>query len=187
MRRLPMAACHSSGLLKGRAGAEPVRVMSAASAANSVKMLRGVVTDGTTSMGEVTGYAVAGKRVQINPMPGRYEKDKVIATFASIFRHMIPNTSWSSPWMNQRIPQAAKRRTTGWTAVPVAAEIIRRIAPLMGLRPEIEADDLGDITQVSWDQPRRGFHSIWPNTRYHSKALGWRLMHKVRLKSRALR
>jgi cell division protein FtsI (penicillin-binding protein 3) len=35
--------------------------------------------------------------------------------------------------------------------VPVAAEIIRRIAPLMGLRPEIEADDLGDITQVSWD------------------------------------
>ena len=43
------------------------------------------------------------------------------------------------------------RRTAGWTAVPVAAEIIRRIAPLMGLRPEIEADDLGDITQVSWD------------------------------------
>lgn len=26
------------------------------------------------------------------------------------------------------------RRTAGWTAVPVAAEIIRRVAPLMGLR-----------------------------------------------------
>ncbi len=30
------------------------------------------------------------------------------------------------------------RRTAGWTAVPVAAEIIRRVAPLLGLRPEIE-------------------------------------------------
>jgi cell division protein FtsI (penicillin-binding protein 3) len=30
------------------------------------------------------------------------------------------------------------RRTAGWTAVPVAAEMIRRIAPLLGLRPEIE-------------------------------------------------
>ena len=30
------------------------------------------------------------------------------------------------------------RRTAGWTAVPVAAEVIRRTAPLLGLRPEIE-------------------------------------------------
>jgi cell division protein FtsI (penicillin-binding protein 3) len=30
------------------------------------------------------------------------------------------------------------RRTAGWTAVPVAAEIIRRTAPLLGIRPAIE-------------------------------------------------
>jgi cell division protein FtsI (penicillin-binding protein 3) len=30
------------------------------------------------------------------------------------------------------------RRTAGATAVPVAAEIIRRVAPLLGLAPEIE-------------------------------------------------
>ncbi len=30
------------------------------------------------------------------------------------------------------------RRTAGWTAVPVAAEIIRRVAPLMGLRPKLD-------------------------------------------------
>ncbi len=29
------------------------------------------------------------------------------------------------------------RRTAGWTAVPVTAEIIRRIAPLLGLRPAV--------------------------------------------------
>lgn len=27
------------------------------------------------------------------------------------------------------------RRTAGWTAVPVAAELIRRAAPLLGVRP----------------------------------------------------
>ncbi len=36
------------------------------------------------------------------------------------------------------------RRTAGWTAVPVAAEMIRRVAPLLGLRPEVEPG------QLSW-------------------------------------
>jgi cell division protein FtsI (penicillin-binding protein 3) len=141
-------------LLKGGAGVEPVRVISAASAANSVKMLRGVVTDGTASMGEVTGYAVAGKTGTADKpsAQGRYEKDKVIATFASIFPAHDPKyvlvVSLDEP---EDTAGSEARRTAGWTAVPVAAEIIRRIAPLMGLRPEIEADDLGDITQVSWD------------------------------------
>ena len=38
------------------------------------------------------------------------------------------------------------RRTAGWTAVPVAAEIIRRVAPLMGLRPEIESGEANGVT-----------------------------------------
>ena len=41
------------------------------------------------------------------------------------------------------------RRTAGWTAVPVAAEIIRRAAPLLGLRPEIEPDKAFEVTRVS--------------------------------------
>jgi cell division protein FtsI (penicillin-binding protein 3) len=41
------------------------------------------------------------------------------------------------------------RRTAGWTAVPVAAEMIRRVAPLMGLRPAIEPLDLAGIRQAS--------------------------------------
>ena len=41
------------------------------------------------------------------------------------------------------------RRTAGWTAVPVAAEIIRRIAPLMGLRPQIPDTKLSGLNAVS--------------------------------------
>jgi cell division protein FtsI (penicillin-binding protein 3) len=38
------------------------------------------------------------------------------------------------------------RRTAGWTAVPVAAEVIRRTAPLLGLRPQIEYTPLNAVS-----------------------------------------
>ena len=41
------------------------------------------------------------------------------------------------------------RRTAGWTAVPVAAEMIGRVAPLLGLRPDIEPQPLTGITLTS--------------------------------------
>ena len=40
------------------------------------------------------------------------------------------------------------KRTAGWTAVPVAAEIIRRIAPILGLRPQLELPDRSTLTAV---------------------------------------
>ena len=104
-------------------------------------MLRRVVIDpdGTASFAEVPGYAVGGKTGTADkPRPdGGYYDDRVIATFASVFPSDRPEyvlivtldepveTSGTRP-----------RRTAGWTAVPVAAEMIRRVAPLLGLRPE---------------------------------------------------
>jgi cell division protein FtsI (penicillin-binding protein 3) len=41
------------------------------------------------------------------------------------------------------------RRTAGWTAVPVAAEMIRRVAPLLGLRPTVEPVESEVITLTS--------------------------------------
>jgi cell division protein FtsI (penicillin-binding protein 3) len=29
-----------------------------------------------------------------------------------------------------------EKRTAGWTAAPTAGEVVRRVAPLLGLRPE---------------------------------------------------
>lgn len=115
------------------------RVMSEPVAKQAVEMLRRVVTEGTASYAEVPGYAVAGKTGTADK-PRRdgkgYEKDKVINTFASVFPADDPkyvlivtldepvDTSGSEP-----------RRTAGYTTVPVAAEIVRRTAPLLGLRP----------------------------------------------------
>ena len=134
--------------------AEPgERVISAQTSAAMRKMLREVVSEGTASLGEVEGYAVGGKTGTADKPKengGGYHKDKVIATFASMFPAHDPQyvlvvtldepveTSGDEP-----------RRTAGWTAVPIAAEIIRRVAPLMGLRPEIEPGELADIRQTS--------------------------------------
>ena len=128
------------------------RVMSASVAAASRTMLRKVVTEGTASFGEVPGYAVGGKTGTADkPKPrGGYYEDKVIATFATLFPAHDPKyvlvvtldepveTSGDEP-----------RRTAGWTAVPVAAEMIRRVAPLLGMRPEIEPSLGADITLTS--------------------------------------
>jgi cell division protein FtsI (penicillin-binding protein 3) len=139
-------------LLHDPANAPGERVLSEAVANEAVDMLRQVVTRGTASFGEVVGYEVGGKTGtadKVRPTGGYYE-DKVIATFASVFPASDPqyvlivtldepvDTTGSEP-----------RRTAGWTAVPVAAEMIRRVAPLLGLRPHIETPDLSGVVLTS--------------------------------------
>ena len=73
-----------------------------------------------------------------NPQGG-YHEDRVLATFASVFPADDPEYALIVTLDEPEIVALGEtRRTAGWTAVPVAAEIIRRTAPLMGLRPEIE-------------------------------------------------
>lgn len=125
------------------------RILSEKVAHDAIEMMRQVVLSGTASLAEVPGYEVAGKTGTADKpkRTGGYYKDKVINTFASVFPASDPKyvvlvtldepveTSGTEP-----------RRTAGWTAVPVAAEIIRRIAPLMGLRPTVEVAALNEVT-----------------------------------------
>ncbi len=120
------------------------RVVSPETSAILREMLRGVVTRGTASMAEVPGYAVGGKTGTADkPKPtGGYYKDRVIATFAGIFPAHAPEyvlvLSLDEPQVRA---MGETKRTAGWTAVPVAAEVIRRTAPILGLRPEIAPGD----------------------------------------------
>jgi len=128
------------------------RVMSEETAAKARKMLRKVVTDGTASFGEVPGYRIGGKTGTADkPKPsGGYYDDKVINTFASIFPVDDPKyvliVTLDEP-VETSGPKP--RRTAGWTAVPVAAEMVRRIAPLLGLRPAVEPVNEAVVTLTS--------------------------------------
>ena len=139
-------------LLRRPSPPEGTRLLSDRVADQAVEMLRGVVDHGTASYAKIPGYPVAGKTGTADKpkRTGGYYKDKVVNTFASMFPATDPryvlvvtldepvDTSGTEP-----------RRTAGYTAVPVAAEVIRRTAPLMGLRPEIELPAANELTAVS--------------------------------------
>ncbi|WP_299499336.1 penicillin-binding protein 2 [uncultured Roseobacter sp.] len=135
-------------LLKQDGPQSGARVFSERTSAEARKMLRRVVTEGTASFGDVAGYAVGGKTGTADKprRQGGYYDDKVIATFASIFpahdpRYVLIVT------LDEPVDTIGDepRRTAGWTAVPVAAEMIKRVAPLLGLRPTVEPVELTDI------------------------------------------
>ena len=139
-------------LLKQSAPQLGPRVMSEETAAQARNMLRKVVTDGTASFAEVPGYQIAGKTGTADkPKPtGGYYDDKVINTFASIFP--IDNPKYVLiVTLDEPVETSGPkpRRTAGWTAVPVAAEMVRRIAPLLGLRPAVEPVNNAVLTLTS--------------------------------------
>ena len=131
------------------------QIISKEVADNGLAMLRGVVMDGTASIADVSGYFVGGKTGTADkPSPqGGYDKDKNITNFASIFPIDAPkyvlvvaldeaqDTSGTEP-----------KRTAGWTAVPVSAEIIARVAPLLGLRPKFDNQSTVGVTLSNWQE-----------------------------------
>ena len=129
-----------------------VRVMSEKTALDSVKMLRRVVLEGTATLGDVPGYEVAGKTgtAEKPKKTGGYYKDKDVNTFASIFPASNPQYVLIVTLDEPKDDTLSEvRSTAGWTAVPVAAEIIRRVAPLMGLRPKLEPVAPDAVTAAS--------------------------------------
>ncbi|KHA52834.1 peptidoglycan D,D-transpeptidase FtsI family protein [Sulfitobacter geojensis] len=128
------------------------RVMSERAARDGRMMLRQVVAKGTASFARVPGYFIGGKTGTADkPKPrGGYYKKKTLATFASIFPAHDPKyvliVTLDEPSENSG---DKPRRTAGWTAVPVAAEMIRRVAPLLGLRPAVEPVKPSMVTLTS--------------------------------------
>lgn len=116
------------------------------------EIFRQVVVRGSARQTDVAGYLVGGKTGTADKMKptGGYHKDKVMANFAGAFpmddpRYVIV-VSLDEP---VETSGTEARRTAGWTAVPVTAEIIRRIAPLLDMRPAVvEAAPLTGVTGV---------------------------------------
>ncbi|MGP9790066.1 peptidoglycan D,D-transpeptidase FtsI family protein [Roseinatronobacter sp. NSM] len=114
------------------------QIISAQTSQQMRLMLHQVVQEGTASFARIPGYPVGGKTGSADkPGPrGGYMKDAVLATFASVFpshdpRYVLIVTLDEGADTTGPEP----RRTAGWTAVPVSAEITRRVAPLLDIRP----------------------------------------------------
>lgn len=139
-------------LVHGRGEQNGEQVLSPEAAKTAVELLRGVVTRGSGRSSNVEGYEIAGKTGTADkPRPsGGYYRNKVVATFASVFPASHPEYVLIVTLDEPSVGTAGggEARTAGLTATPVAAEVIRRVAPLLGLRPITEA-------QLPVVEPRR--------------------------------
>ncbi len=128
-------------LVHGRTRPQGEQVLSPRAAEMAISMLRQVVTRGTARQAEVEGYEIAGKTGTADkPRPsGGYYKDKVVATFAAMFPASDPQyvlvVTLDEPSIRNG---GGESRTAGMTAVPVAAELVRRVAPLLGVEPKTD-------------------------------------------------
>jgi cell division protein FtsI (penicillin-binding protein 3) len=142
----------SATLLRQEAPVIGERLISPAVSARAVDMLRQTVSRGTASFADVEGYEIGGKTGTADKprASGGYYDDKVIATFAAVFPASDPQyvlvVTLDEP-VETSGPEP--RRTAGWTAVPVAAELIRRTAPLLGLRPQVAVAAPDGVTLAS--------------------------------------
>lgn len=115
------------------------QVFSARAAAETLEMMRRVVTDGSGRRADVPGYEIAGKTGTADkpdPVRGGYDRTKVIATFASVFPVSDPEYVLVVS-MDEPTDRSGTRpsRQASRTAAPAVAEAVRRLAPILGMRP----------------------------------------------------
>jgi cell division protein FtsI (penicillin-binding protein 3) len=114
------------------------RVLSKNTSKNMRSLMRLVVRHGTGRNADVPGYLVGGKTGTADkPGPnGRYGGRRVISSFIAAFpmdkpRYVI--------LVLLDEPKGIKRThgyaTGGWVAAPVVARVVKRMAPLLGIKP----------------------------------------------------
>ena len=100
--------------------------------------------EGTASKADVIGYRVGGKTGTAEKVVnGRYSKEKRLTSFIGAFPMDAPKylvlVMLDEP---KPTPETYGFATSGWNAVPAAAKIIERIAPMLGVEPRFTAEDL---------------------------------------------
>jgi cell division protein FtsI (penicillin-binding protein 3) len=129
---------HPSIIASDARPTEADRVISPRTSREMRDMMRQVVVRGTARSADVKGYEVGGKTGTADKPNqwGGYARDKTIATFASFFPASAPKyvlvVMLDEP---TAIINKTSFRTAGLTAAPVLAHAVRRLAPVMGLRP----------------------------------------------------
>jgi cell division protein FtsI (penicillin-binding protein 3) len=116
------------------------------------------VLEGTGTKADVLGYRVGGKTGTAEKViHGRYSKDKSLATFIGAFPMDKPKYAifvmLDEP---QATPETFGFATAGWNAVPTAAKIIERVAPLLGVAPVFTAEDLAKLAKQNKTTKKNG-------------------------------
>jgi cell division protein FtsI (penicillin-binding protein 3) len=106
-------------------------------------LLRLVVTEGTGGKADAKGYRVGGKTGTAEKVVGgRYSKAGIVVTsFAGVFPMDEPR--YAMVVMLDEPKATAETfgfRTAGWNAAPMFGKIVSRIAPMLGVRPDLKRE-----------------------------------------------
>lgn len=105
-------------------------------------LLRLVVTKGTGKKADAVGYRVGGKTGTAEKIVGRgYSKTVNITSFAGVFPMDEPR--YAMVVMLDEPKATADTygwRTAGWNAAPTFGKVVSRIAPMLGIRPDLKRD-----------------------------------------------
>ena len=114
------------------------------------QLLRLVVTDGTGSNADATGYRVGGKTGSAEKSgAGGYRRQALISSFVGAFPMDDPRyvvfVLLDEP---NGIKETFNYATGGWTAAPVVGHVIGRIGPMLGVAPRMEPAQLGQAAKL---------------------------------------
>jgi cell division protein FtsI (penicillin-binding protein 3) len=114
------------------------------------RLMRLVVKNGTGRKAAAPGYIVGGKTGTAEKASGRgYKKKALISSFVAAFpmhkpRYVILAMLDEAKGTKETFGYA----TGGWVAAPVVGAVVRRIAPVLGLRPIKETDAVHDALSI---------------------------------------
>jgi cell division protein FtsI (penicillin-binding protein 3) len=111
---------------------------------NMIALFRLNAVEGSASKADVPGYRVGGKTGTAEKVVrGRYSKDHRLASFIGAFPMDAPRYAILVMLDEPKpLPETYGFATAGWNAVPTAGNIITRIAPMLGIEPELTASDI---------------------------------------------
>lgn len=144
------------------------RVVSANTSRQMLDLMRVNVLKGTGGKANVRGLRVGGKTGSAEKVvAGRYDKTKVLSSFAAIFPTDGPVESdrylvlmmFDEPKGNK---ETFGFRTGGWVAAPVTGRVIERVAPFLGVtrKEDMSADKPVAKAVISEEQTGGGAAAI---------------------------
>tara|TARA_R110002095_G_scaffold120895_1_gene105236 strand:- start:491 stop:2206 length:1716 start_codon:yes stop_codon:yes gene_type:complete len=107
------------------------------------QLLRLVVVQGTSKKANVPGYFVAAKTGTRNMLEanGAYNKDRVSTTFVGIIGESVEKPRYIVVALLED-PKGLKKTfgftAAGWNVAPIGGRILGRVAPILGLQPNLK-------------------------------------------------
>ncbi len=131
-------------LLLNKISTENIQIISKKTSMKMKSIMRLVVSNkyGTAKKAEVAGYLIGGKTgtaEKINPKGGYFKKKNIVA-FTGAFPMNEPQFIITIMVDNPKGQKFSHGyRTAGWVAAPVVKRLVTRIAPILGVKPQLES------------------------------------------------